>query len=128
METFLINVGQDNHRIQFSTTITPNGISILLTGGTSSHVGGMVLSVPRLSLTGQGRSADTWIIPVAGHKDVIVGEQAAIFISQKTGQTVAVTAGIHIENATSEDLEILKKNCFEGAKLVVEKYLNKQKG
>ncbi|ATW27263.1 hypothetical protein [Candidatus Formimonas warabiya] len=117
MENFTIEAGEENHKVILSVSLTEQGISTLLTGGDRPHVGGMVLAVPRTSLTGSGISSDVWIVPVPGHKDVTAAEQVATVICRETGEVVAVTAGIHIDGATGKDLELILKNVQEGARL-----------
>lgn len=118
---FQFEVGQEKHKVRFSATFTGNGISVCLTGGDKPHVGGVVLSIPRASLTGKGISSDAWVIPVPGHKDVVVAEEVGRKICRETGQVVAVTAGIHIDNALPEDLKIFRENCLAGADAIIQK-------
>jgi hypothetical protein len=118
---FQFEVGQEKHKVRFSAIFTGDGISVCLTGGDKPHVGGVVLSIPRTSLTGKGISSDTWVIPVPRHKDVMVAEEVGKEICRETGQVVAVTAGIHIDNARPEDLKIFRENCLAGAKIIIQK-------
>jgi len=84
----------------------------VLLGGTHPHIGAVVLAVPRPSLTGCGMSCDCWISPVSGHKDHITACPLAEQLCAASGQTVTVSAGIHIDHATREQLEQIQENCL----------------
>ena len=90
---------------------TGNGIAVFLSGGERPHVGGVVLAIPRKSLTGKGNSADVYVTPVPGHKDT----EAAIPITKRlcisTTGPVSVTAGIHIENAAPQEIAEILQHC-----------------
>lgn len=121
MESFSIIKGEGRCRIILTVTLTVEGISVLITGGEKSHIGGMVLCLPRPSLAGEGTGVDTWVVPVPGHKDVLLAEPAGALISKALGEAVAVTAGIHSERATREEIQALTANCLEAAGLAAEK-------
>lgn len=125
---FELETGQGKHRIRLIVIMTDDGINVLLTGGDKAHVGGVVLSVPRKSLTGFGASCDAWVVPVPGHKDVIAAEKVGTVICRATGEAVAVTAGIHIDNALPEDLELVMKNCLEGARMAANRCVKHRAG
>lgn len=106
-----VSKGEIPHNILFRIWDTSNGYVGCLIGGESPHVGGVVLAVPRPSLTGEGCSCDCWLCPVPGHKDLEVAVHLAQRICKLTGTTVSLTAGIHIDNAKNEDLQIISDNC-----------------
>lgn len=118
---FQVEMGREKHKIQINVMITDEGINMVLTGGEKTHVGGIVLIVPRPSLTGLGTGSDAWIVPVPGHKDTIAAEKIGTIICRKTGEVIAISAGIHMDNASSDDIEIIMKNCLEGAEIVAYK-------
>lgn len=91
---------------------TGEGIQAILTGGEKPHVGGVVLAVPRLSIAGNGKaSGDYYILPVPGHKDTIIGELAAKALVESFQVPVCVTAGVHSEQLTKEELDQIVENC-----------------
>ena len=116
LKTVSTAAGIDRYRVEIAATLTGEGILVLLTGGEQPHIGAVVLSVPRASLTGAGISCDSWILPVPGHKDAEVAQPAAELICRATGQTTVITAGIHIEPATSGELQMLLNNCTTAVK------------
>ncbi|CFX87007.1 Uncharacterized [Syntrophomonas zehnderi OL-4] len=120
-EVVKLSCGEDRYIINLLVLITADGISITLTGGESPHVGGMAMSVPRPSINNSQMSCDTWITPRVGHKD----DQAAALVARQvcleTGQTTAVTAGIHIDRAQPWEVERLLENCRQAADLLCSK-------
>lgn len=117
-EEIRLSCGEDRYIINLLALITADGIAITLTGGERPHVGGMAMSVPRLSINDSKMSCDTWVTPRGGHKD----DQAAALVARQvclaTGQTTAVTAGIHIDRAQPWEVERLLENCRQVADLL----------
>jgi hypothetical protein len=120
MRTHEIFVGEGIHRVELFFRDTGAGWVGSLTGGESSHVGGIVLAVPRSSLTGSGRSCDMWIVPVPGHLDNKVAEPIAREICLETGVAVSLTAGIHIHAASREDISTVTKNCEKACRIFLQ--------
>ncbi|MFZ5640517.1 MAG: hypothetical protein ACOY4Q_07480 [Bacillota bacterium] len=113
--------GEGRLRVEISAVFTGRGITALLTGGETPHVGGVVMCVPRQSLSGEGAACDTYVLPVPGHKDTAAAQPVAEMICRRTGQVTVVTAGIHIKNAQSHELELLVQNSMEAGRRLVEK-------
>lgn len=108
--------GEGRFRVELKATFTGDGITALLTGGESPHVGGVVMCVPRPSLTGAGTGYDTYVMPVPGHKDTAAAQPVAEMLCRETGRVTVVVAGIHIDNAQGNELTILLENCLEAGR------------
>jgi hypothetical protein len=115
--------GTGRYGVLLSMNVMADGIWALVTGGERAHVGGVVLSVPRKSFAGAGISCDTWIVPVPGHRDTDLAAPLAEELCRRTGCTVSMSAGIHIENATKEEILILKENAARAFASVLEQIL-----
>ncbi len=115
-----VTYGDGRYRIEISSVITADGISITVTGGEKPHIGGVALSVPRRSLGSDKVSSDTWVMPVPGHKDTEVAVPVAEMVSRKVGRTVAVAAGIHIDRAEEREIRTLVENSLAAARLLME--------
>lgn len=113
--------GEGRYRISIFALVAAEGLSVTLMGGERPHVGGTVLSVPRASLKENKVSCDTWVVPVPGHKDTDVALRVAEFITRETERITSVTAGIHIDKASIEEIDILISNSMEAAKRLVAK-------
>lgn len=112
-----VRKGEGKHQVLLRMWDTSNGWVGSLTGGEAPHVGGVVLSIPRPSLTGRNKnSCDQWLIPVPGHKDLDVAAPLAKQICCHLYVSVSLTAGIHIENATKEDIAQIEANCLEAGR------------
>jgi hypothetical protein len=105
------SAGEGRHRVCLALWNTGNGWIGSVTGGDAPHVGGVVLAVPRPSLTGGGQSCDLWAIPVPGHLDHEVASSMARELCVRLGAAVSLTAGIHIEQASPEDIRQIRENC-----------------
>ncbi|MDR1138174.1 MAG: hypothetical protein LBK91_07605 [Synergistaceae bacterium] len=106
-----IREGSGRHEVTCGCVLTENGLITHLLGGEKPHVGGVVLSSPRKSLTGRGIGCDSWVTPLPGHKDTIVGQKFAETLCVSLNLPVSLTAGIHIENATGDDIAEISLNC-----------------
>lgn len=84
---------------------------VILTGGEQPHIGAVVLAVPRPSLRGGERSCDCWVTPVSAHKDHLVAQSAAEKLCPALNGVVSVSAGIHSDRASEEELQTICRNC-----------------
>ena len=92
-------------------TKTQDGVNIYIGGGEKSHIGTIVVSQPRCSLKGDGSiSCTTSVYNLVGHKDDGIAIPLAEELCRKINQVVVVSAGVHVENAASKDIEKLIKN------------------
>ena len=103
--------GEGRCQISLILIDTGNGLNGILTGGGKPHVGGVVLALPRPSLSGKGWSADVYITPVPGHKDVDVARTLAETLARELQCPVVVTAGIHSDNLSPEELSEIICHC-----------------
>lgn len=108
MKNWVYYYGTGRVNLQLQLNDTGNGLQGLLTGGETPHIGGVVLAVPRQSLTGEGWSADLYITPVPNHKDVNFASPLANALARLSHSPVVITAGIHSDSITSVELEQLR--------------------
>jgi hypothetical protein len=114
--------GSGKYELKAVAAVTADGINVYVGGGEKSHIGSIAVSQPRSSLKGDGSmSCTTSVFNVLGHKDDGIAVPMAEDICRRTGMAVVVTAGIHVDDATSDDIHILKKN---GTQLI-ERILNR---
>ena len=95
------------------------GIDIvcIITGGTHAHIGAVSLAEPAVSLhpvTGQkiekGSEPIVRILIGEGHKDALPAEMYAKALCRHFNVNVVCTAGIHVDGATQEEIDIMMKN------------------
>ena len=90
---------------------TISGLNIYLGGGEEPHIGTVAVSIPRPSLTGDGStSCTTSVFNLISHKDDVLAIPLAEELSRQLNQVVVVTAGMHIEKATTEEITRIKTN------------------
>lgn len=85
-------------------------------------MGAVAYAVPRPKSSGQGLTADISSICGPGHKDIYAAQKVAERICLKTNETACICAGIHLENASQEDIRSILDCCLDAADLAVEKY------
>lgn len=80
-------------------------LTVMLSGGTHPHIGAVALAQPRPSLRGDGsRSATVSVLTLPGHLEDEVARWAAHLLAVRSGGNVVVTAGIHVDEATPDEI------------------------
>lgn len=94
-------------RGELRLAVIPMGEDLLLalSGGDAPHIGTALLSLPRESLAGPGRSATSSILNVPGHMDDIPARRIAERFARERGVRIACVCGIHFDAATPELLQ-----------------------
>lgn len=108
---FTLYQGEGRCALSLVLVDTGAGIQGVLTGGEKPHIGGSVLGVPRPSLTGEGWGVDLYVIPVPGHKDSEVASSMARRLAKELKQPIAISAGIHCDKITDEELAKIRTAC-----------------
>ena len=86
-------------------------LNIAIYGGESPHIGAVVMAIPRASLSGNGTiSSDCFILPVPGHKDYLIADKVAREVASRTNSITIVSAGIHNNNITLEEISAILHN------------------
>ena len=81
---------------------------VCVSGGSTPHIGSVTLASPRPSLAGTGMSATSSVLNLIGHKDEAVGRPLAEMLASRLDTTVCCICGIHIDDATPEDIASCK--------------------
>ncbi|MGB9804576.1 hypothetical protein [Desulfofundulus sp.] len=106
--------GKGKHRVELRATLTEEGIMVSLLGGEKPHIGAVVLSIPRPSMAEPGRvSCTSIVVPRLGHKDDELAKPLAEELAKACDQPVVMVAGVHVEKAQAEDIDLLIKNSNE---------------
>ncbi|MBI2875553.1 MAG: hypothetical protein HYY20_01580 [Candidatus Tectomicrobia bacterium] len=117
-----ISHGEGPHRVTLQATVSTNGVILSLQGGDLPHIGGVAVGVPRPSSRDPSRiTANVSVISILGHKDDELARPLADKVVRKLGQIVVVIAGIHVDDATPQDLEAVIRN----AHAAVDEWLEK---
>ncbi|MCX8182140.1 MAG: hypothetical protein N3D12_03365 [Candidatus Methanomethyliaceae archaeon] len=100
----LIEFGEGRHRVYLDLIKVGRDLVIYIGGGEEPHIGAV-------SICSQSGEPLTFSLP--NHKDYIVSHNAAKKIFNETGRKTVVIAGIHVNNASKEDILQLLKNAEE---------------
>ncbi|WDV46901.1 hypothetical protein PV797_04180 [Clostridiaceae bacterium M8S5] len=88
-------------------------ISISLYGGHVAHIGCIVLTIPRESLTGNGISVTTSVINKLAHKDEEIAKLVSEKIARRFDCTVSCSCGVHVDGIDSECIAKIYDACNE---------------
>ena len=100
------------------------GLAVVVRGGDKPLLGGVALASPGIEMHGRTLSkCDLWTITVPGHKDAELAQSIAKKICIASGEPVSVSLGIHVENATSEEIKLICANVDAGVDVFLQKYL-----
>ena len=95
-------VGEGRHKVFFDKMLLGDDVLLIVGGGHKSHVGGVVICEP-------GQPVQVFGLP--GHYDTTVLQPLAIAACKKYQKKTTVLGGIHIDNASRDDIEIVIRNC-----------------
>ncbi|VVB98733.1 Uncharacterised protein [uncultured archaeon] len=100
----MISAGKGKYRVWLRKIRQGGDMILLLGGGKRPHIGAIVVSE---------KGKKTKVFVKKGHLDHKVTKTIAQKAAKKMNKTVVCVAGIHIDNATKEDIKKLVKNCRE---------------
>jgi len=109
-------------KINLKAILIGEDLCVIISGGDSPHIGCVTLSVPRPSLADSRIiSATTSVLNLIGHKDDEAAKYVSHMLSSELNKNVVVTCGIHLDNITKEEINII----FELLKELTEKLIQK---
>ncbi|WP_294787719.1 hypothetical protein [uncultured Eubacterium sp.] len=93
---------------------------ISVEGGQKPHIGCVIKSIPRLSLTGDGSySASSSVLNLSGHKDEYLCRKLSEQICVACQTTVVCTGGVHIDQITKEEIREIIRTVEELGNVVI---------
>ena len=105
----MITSGEGKYKVFLKENKLDDDLVYLLGGGQKSHVGGVVICEP---------GKKTQVIKLEGHYDFMVLQPIAEAAFKKYKKKVVVIGGIHIDNATKDEIKIIVNNCKELEKCI----------
>ena len=93
--------------------------TICVWGGDTPHVGSVVMSTARPSLTGSGVGVTSSVLNGIGHKDEYVARKFAEAAAEKFVCTAVCSGGIHIDDITPAQLQEVSTVCDKLLKQVI---------
>ncbi|RLF57713.1 MAG: hypothetical protein DRN27_07215 [Thermoplasmata archaeon] len=98
----MITSGEGKYKVTLEEKKIGKNILYILSGGEKPHIGGVVIceieNAPQ-------------VITLGSHFDHIVLEPIAKRGCEKNQTTVVAIGGMHIDNATKKEIEIIKNHC-----------------
>ena len=97
----MISAGEGRYTVRLKSYNIGKDRLVIITGGEEEHIGSATLIEEKGHLQ---------TISKKGHKDHIVSERMANIIYDKIGKDLLVVCGIHIDDASKEEIDILVDN------------------
>ena len=92
-------------QLEISAALIGEDVLLCLQGGERPHLGCVVQTEPRESLSGDGSvSATSSVLNFPGHKDEVVCRLMAEKISKELGKRVVCTGGFHKDGISAEEI------------------------
>ena len=111
MQTVTLSEGDKPYTVTACVVLCGKDIAVVIGGGEASHIGAAALASPGTSLKNTSEiSASASVLCRLGHKDDLPAREAALRLASKFNTNVAVTAGLHIDDADSDDIAKLQHN------------------
>jgi gallate decarboxylase subunit D len=108
MKRFTVEAAQGRFKIQAFVQEVGQDILVSIWGGTRPHIGAIGVATPRPSLKNPKQwSATSSGFTYVGHKEDAVVKMVSELLAARLQTNVVVTAGIHWDNITSRDIQII---------------------
>ena len=105
----MITSGESKYKVFLEKKQLGNDLIYILGGGERSHIGGVVVCEPKKKPN---------VIRLGTHHDYVVLTPIAKAACKKYNKTVVAVGGIHIDNASKEEIKIIVDNCKELVKCI----------
>ncbi|QQK08807.1 hypothetical protein [Miniphocaeibacter halophilus] len=103
--------GVGKYKITCKTKLIGEDLVIFIQGGEKHHIGAISVGLPRESLNKKGAiSSDATTVAIPYHKEDMIAREWAKNTSKIINRVTVAIVGIHIDDATSKDIEILMDN------------------
>lgn len=114
MRIFQVSSGEGIKLVEAAVVCCGKDINICIGGGIAPHIGASSLAVPRPSLKKNNEiSASASVICVTNHKEDQIARQAALRFAGSFNAHVSVSCGLHIDDATEDEISELYNNFLQ---------------
>ena len=98
-------------QLEISAALIGEDVLLCLQGGERPHLGCVVQTEPRESLSGDGSvSATSSVLNFPGHKDEVVCRWMAEKVSKELGKRVVCTGGFHKERISEKEIREVQES------------------
>jgi len=98
----MITSGRGKYKVWLQRHQIGDDLVFFLGGGERSHIGGVVIVEPGKKIKA---------MRLSGHYDDIVLQPIAEAACKKYNTKVVAIGGVHVDNATKQEIDILVENC-----------------
>ena len=110
-QTVRSSIGDGIFKVIAEVKIIGGDLMISVWGGTKPHIGSISVSVPRPGLKdGTSMSSTSSVINLIGHKDEVVARKFSEQLAAKFNRNAIATAGVHIDDITENQINIIMQN------------------
>ncbi len=110
LKQYTITIHEDKYQVHLIATRCGRDWNVILAGGDSHHVGAAVLGIPAYIDGDRNRPTVTLSsMCVPGHKDDELAQLVACELVRHFSATVSVSVGIHMDQASAEDIRWFSK-------------------
>ena len=93
------------HTIILESRLVGNDVLVTIYGGDEHHIGGVSIAFLTKSHYRDADTVSVNTLTFPGHKDYIVANSAAERLAKALRKSIVVTVGIHMDNASKEEIE-----------------------
>jgi hypothetical protein len=112
-DTLTFSAGSGKFKVNASLVLINGGIVATISGGESPHIGAVAIAVPHTSLKNHATiSSTSSVITLVGHKDDELARPISEKLAESFNRVVVVVAGVHVDNASKRNIELLVSNCM----------------
>ncbi len=105
----MITAGSGRYKVWLKEERLGDERLYILGGGGRPHIGGVVVMEP---------GKDPQVIKLKGHYDFVVLEPIAEEACRKYNTKVVAVGGVHVDNASKDEIDLLVRNCKELAECI----------
>jgi hypothetical protein len=129
MKRFLVEISKGRFKICGLVQEVGQDILVSIWGGTRPHIGAVGIAVPRHSLKDPKKwSATSSNFTFLGHKEDALVKKISERLATQLRKNVVVTAGIHWEGITPQEIKIIENLTEKLSDRILKKLLTTGKG
>jgi hypothetical protein len=105
----MVEISKGRFKVHGSVQEVGQDLLVSIWGGTRPHIGAIGIAIPRPSLKNpKKRSATSSNFTFLGHKEDVMVKEISEKLASRLRRNVVVTAGIHWDRITSNEIKILQ--------------------
>jgi len=128
MKRFLVEISKGRFRIHGLVQELGQDILVSIWGGTRPHIGAVGMAIPRPSLKNPKKwSATSSNFTFIGHKEDTLVKTISERLAARLRRNVVVTAGIHWDGITSDEIKAIQNLAQKLSDLISKKIVSTRK-